>query len=129
MPRFAMPKAPCDFEVPDDWWAEAGMASFEATANCYFHAGVPAVVPLVQIEPPTRNPDVRPEWRGFDRPRLISVLNGIAAGAELPPVPLQVIANGHDFPPAPFIYRVRDGFHRFYASIAAGFTHLPAEYV
>ena len=38
MPRFAMPKAPCDFEVPDDWWAEAGMVRFKAVANCYMYA-------------------------------------------------------------------------------------------
>jgi hypothetical protein len=129
MPRFAMPKSPCDFEIPDDWWREAGMEGFQPTGACYAHAGIVATVSLLQVEPPTRNPDVRPEWRGFDRPRLISVLQGVVAGAELPPIPLEVIANGHEFPPAPFIYRVRDGFHRFYASVAAGFSRVPAEYV
>jgi hypothetical protein len=28
--------------------------------------------------------------------------------------------------PAPYAYRVRDGYHRFFASIAAGFECLPA---
>jgi hypothetical protein len=31
-----------------------------------------------------------------------------------------------DLSPTPFSYRMRDGFHRFYASIAAGFECLPA---
>ena len=105
------------------------MVDFTPVSRCYQSVETAAVVSLLQIEPPIRNPDVRPGWRGFDRPRLISVLQAIASGVELPPVPLEVIANGHEFPPAPFTYRVRDGFHRFYASIAAGFTHLPAEYV
>jgi hypothetical protein len=50
-------------------------------------------------------------------------------GDEMPPVLLQAISDGHEFPPASYAYRVRDGVHRFYASVAAGFTHLPAEFV
>jgi hypothetical protein len=129
MAWFAMPKFPCEFELADEWLKEAGMTGYVPAGRCYRSAVTVATVPLIQIEPPSRNPEVRPEWRGFDRPRLISVLQGIVSGAEMPPVPLQVIANGHEIPPAPFTYRVCDGFHRFYASLVAGFTHLPAEYV
>jgi len=33
--RFPMPNFPCDFELPDDWVAEAGMVGFVATAAAY----------------------------------------------------------------------------------------------
>jgi hypothetical protein len=81
-------------------------------------------VPLRQIEPPYRIPGK--DWHGFDHSRLVSVLDGIATGAEIEPVPLFKLPDT-DFPPAPYAYRVRNGFHRFYASIAAGFECLPAE--
>jgi hypothetical protein len=93
------------------------------------------LIPLRDIEPPYRNSTAAKDWHGFDRARLISVLAGIATGTEIEPVPLA------DMPqPAapsdpslawtvlrsPFSYRVKDGFHRFYASVAAGFECLPA---
>jgi hypothetical protein len=65
------------------------------------------------------------DWCGFDRARLISVLKGITMGDEIEPVPLIELPTS-DFPPAPYRYRVRNGYHRFYASIAAGFECLPA---
>jgi hypothetical protein len=53
------------------------------------------------------------------------LLKGIVTGAEIEPVPLlelpvfELAAN-------PYRFRVRDGFHRFYASIVARFDCLPA---
>jgi hypothetical protein len=41
--------------------------------------------PLREIEPPYRT--LEKDWRGFDRGRLIRVLNGIVTGAEIEPVP------------------------------------------
>jgi len=48
----------------------------------------------------------------------------MATGAEIPPVPVVALPPADD-PAAPFAYRVCDGFHRFYASVAAGFEMLP----
>ena len=127
--RFPMPNFPCEFELPDEWWAEAGMVGFHPTTPAYRSGQAANVVPLTQVEPPYRRPDVTKDWRGFDKARLIAVLQGLVVGDEMPPVPLQAISDGHEFPPAPYAYRVRDGVHRFYASVAAGFTHLPAELV
>jgi hypothetical protein len=41
------------------------------------------------------------------------------------PVPLLKLPDG-DFLRPPYGYRVRDGYHRFFASIAAGFECLSA---
>jgi len=74
---------------------------------------------------PQRFPIAPKDWHGFERARLVSLLKGIATGAELDPVQLLELPQ-HDVWRMPYQYRVRDGFHRFYASIAAGFESLPS---
>lgn len=126
MMRFPMPNYPCEFELPGGWWVEAGMVGFARTALAYRSTAAAMPVPLQEIEPPYRRPEK--DWRGFDRRRLISVLNGLATGAEIAPVPLLQLPP--DLPSrAPYGFRVLDGFHRFYGSIAAGFECLPASIV
>jgi hypothetical protein len=123
--RFSMPNFPCGFDLPDEWWLEAGMETFTKTSQSYVSQGAATTVPLVRIEPPYRLCSVPKDWSGFDKERLVNVLRGIAMGADLPPVPLAVLPAGDDLTPAPYTYRVRDGFHRFFASIAAGYVSLP----
>ncbi len=94
-----------------------------AMRRCGF-AIEPVLVPLREIEPPI-TPWTPKDWCGFDHDRLVRILNDIATGVEIEPVPL-VELPAQDFPPALYRYRVRDGFHRFYASVAAGFECLPA---
>ena len=84
------------------------------------------LVPLQTILPPPRFPTTPKDWHGFERTRLVSLLKGIATGAEIEPVPLLELPQD-DVWRMPYRYRVRDGFHRFYASIATGFECLPAE--
>ncbi|WP_028229668.1 hypothetical protein [Paraburkholderia ferrariae] len=122
--RFRFPLLPAEFEIPDAWWADAGMAAFRPGASSYRSTPDALLVPLQAIEPPFRNPEVIRDWRGFDRARMISVLSGMATGAEMPPVPVVALPTT-DYPAAPFAYRVCDGFHRFYASVAAAFEMLP----
>jgi hypothetical protein len=122
-----MPKHPCDFEIPDAWIAEAGMDRFTPTASAYRSNAEAVLVRLVEIEPPHRVPECIKDARGFDHARLVSVLRGIALGEQIEAVPLCALPD--NFPPAPYRYRVRDGFHRFYASIAAGFEYLPGKIV
>jgi hypothetical protein len=128
--RYPMPNYPCEFELPDDWLVAAGFDSFETpTAQCYRSTDDAVPVLLRTIEPPYRLRTVPKDWRGFDRARLIDVLKGIVAGAEIKPVPLIELPAGDFLAPAPYRYRVRDGVHRFYASVAAGFECLPATIV
>lgn len=124
--RYLMPNYPCEFEIPDGWLADAGIDGFIPTASAYRSTAEATPVPLREIEPPYRTSQTPKDWCGFDRTRFVAVMNGIVTGAEIEPVPLIELPAG-DFPfLAPYRYRVRDGFHRFYASIAAHFDCLPA---
>jgi hypothetical protein len=127
--RVLFPCLPADLEIPDDWLAEAGMANFARTSISYLSAAAAVLVPLRSIEPPFRNPAVTKDWRGFERARLVSVMRGIVAGAQIDPVPLLRLPNEISGHRSPFEYRVLDGYHRFYASIVAGFESLPGTMV
>ena len=127
--RFPYPVFPAEFEIPDDWWREAGMAGFTPAGPSYLSSG--QAVPIIQlreIEPPFRYPEHPKDFRGFDRSRLVRLLSGFVTGAAIEPVPLRVLPET-EFSHAPFRYRVRDGYHRFYASVAAGYTCLPGEVI
>ena len=123
--RYSMPNYPCEFEIPDAWLTEAGMDGFAPSTSAYQSSAAAMLVPLKTIFPPPRFPTAPKDWHGFERARLVPVLKGIATGADMEPVPLLELPP-HDIWPAPYRYRVRDGFHRFYASIVAGFEALPA---
>jgi len=123
--RYAMPNFPSDFEIPDDWLADTGAAGFVPTTTVYRSSSDAILVPLVDIEPPHRVLTIAKDWRGFDRIRLMSVLKGIVTGADIEPVPLLELPV-FEFAPNIYRFRVRNGFHRFYASIVAGFECLAA---
>jgi hypothetical protein len=124
--RFPFPRFPAEFEIPDEWWNEAGMLGFTPSAPAYRSTAEAArTVPLVDIEPPFRCPTVPKDFRGFDRRRMIDVLAGIAVDQALPPVPLLILPK-RDNLGSPFAFALINGVHRFYASIAAGFEELPA---
>jgi hypothetical protein len=124
--RFAMPNFPCEFELPDAWWDEAGMEGFKPQGSAYRSTATAMLVPLKMIEPLYRCKTFPKVWRGFDQNRLIRVLKGFVAGVEIEPVPLFQLPET-DYPSSPYGYRVGNGFHRFYASIAAGFEYLPGD--
>jgi hypothetical protein len=125
--RYSTPNFPCEFEIPDDWLAEFGNNGFPATANAYRSTPETVLVALTDIIPPMRKPAYPKDWRGFERTRLIDLLRGIVADEQIDPVSLIELWPASD-PMLSLAYRysVRDGFHRFYASIIAGFTELPA---
>ena len=123
--RYAMPNFPSEFEIPDDWLTEAGAVGFIPTTAAYRSSSDAILVPLVAIEPPYRVLAVAKDWRGFDRNRFISVLKGIVTAAEIEPVPLLELPV-FEFAPNTYRFRVRNGFHRFYASIVARFECLAA---
>ena len=120
-----MPNFPSDFEIPDDWLVDAGAAGFIPKTKGYRSSLDAVLVPLVDIEPPYRVSTVVKDWRGFDRTRFISVLKGIVTGIEIEPVPLLELPV-FEFAPNTYRFRVRNGFHRFHASIVAGFECLAA---
>jgi hypothetical protein len=106
----------------------AGMEGFTPSSEAYHSTAGATLIPLRHIEPPFRSPECPKDFRGFDRDPLIAILKRIATGAEIDPVPLLEL-HSPEFTPAPFRYRVCNGFHRFYGSVVAGFKCLPGEII
>jgi hypothetical protein len=75
------------------------------------------------IEPPMRNEGVTLDANGFGRDRMLSILAGIRDGDALPPIDIETADPGQ----RPF--RLRGGFHRFFAAVDLGFSHIPADIV
>jgi hypothetical protein len=117
---FRLPRRQVSFEIPDEWWIEARMAGFRPTSQAYCTRPEPNVV-LVSVTDIVHPPRiVEKDFGGFDRLRLIRILSGFVAGLAIPPIKV------HEMPQGSFRYGLRDGFHRFYTSVAAGFDHIPA---
>jgi uncharacterized ParB-like nuclease family protein len=123
--RFAMPYHPYDFELPCEWWAEAGMESFIPQTESYASAAAERViiVPLADVQPLRRA--VERDWRGFSKERMVGILQRIASKREISPIDVIEMPCEHH-PKPQFRYAFYDGFHRFHASIAAGFKSIPA---
>jgi hypothetical protein len=77
------------------------------------------IAPLASIAPPRRNVGIELDFGGFKRSEMLRVLQGFARGSSIPPVRARISAN------SPYSYSVYDGFHRYYASAAVGYTMLP----
>jgi hypothetical protein len=104
------------FDIPEEW---LGRYDVPPGVRQFVSEPTAAIIQLVQIASPRRSAGVR--W--FDERRMLRILEGIAAGHVLPPVDV-------DRPPAgPLPFRMRDGFHRYYASVALGFEMIPARVI
>jgi len=117
-------------ELSDAWWAEAGMAHFvpagrafrpdleAAKGEAIFEARIDEVGPL------RRNPGVgifNDNEVATARERVVRILKGFREGVEIPPVILVKDTSG-----SVFRYKISHGSHRFYCSLAVGFSHVPA---
>lgn len=105
--------------IPMAWLDEVGMRQFTVAEPCYRCDNPHVLLPLQTIEPVLRTKPL--DENGFARERMVSVLKAIRDGAALPPVPVERITH------ALYLYRLRDGTHRFYASLRVGFSSIPAE--
>jgi hypothetical protein len=117
--RFPMPNFPCEFEILDEWWVKAGMPSFIRRRPAY-RSTTTNIVGLDDIEPMFRRLCAPRDWRGFRGDDLVSILRGFVADNEIPPIELLILPVLHDLSGDPFKFGVVNGYHRFYASIAAG---------
>lgn len=123
--RFPLLFLPTEFEIPDDWWCEAGMKGFTPAPKAYHSSSHATLIPLREIEPPSRFPECPLDFRGFSRDRMVRILAGFINDDEIEPVEVFKFPR-LDWPfDRPFRYRVHNGVHRFYASIAVGFECLP----
>ena len=116
--RFAFPRWPAEFEIPDEWWIEAGMTGFRAAEPAFHSSAEARLISLSDIVPPSRLREHPLDYQGFRRDRLISVLQGIATGATIKPVCLRELPAA-EFPQRssfgasrrlPSLLRVRGGW-------------------
>jgi hypothetical protein len=107
-------------EIPRDWWIFCEMDDFKPLSPYYPYA-IPRdqtveVVPLVELEPPQRSAGA-PAFRKY---KLVPILLAFRSPeCRLPPVQVEAANSG------PYRFKLVNGFHRFYASVAVGYSHLP----
>jgi hypothetical protein len=105
-------------EIPGAWLEEAKATHFSPSTPAY--AALPdaawpvTVVAIPEVTPPARNPGVV----GLHQDRTVSLLRAITSNQPLPAISV-------DRPPGQARYRLRDGYHRYYISVALGFSHVP----
>ena len=109
--------------VISDWRDEAGMRAFERESPFYRSSPQCWLVRLDCIEPPSMEQRQHLGPGGFCRTRMVTVLRGFASQS-LPPIELDEVPSDCEY-----AYQLRHGAHRFYASVAVGFSHVPAAVV
>lgn len=120
--KFKVPQSLVEFDIPDEWWSFAEMQTFEDHGGGYYpYSPVAAdrvqVVSLSSVEPPTRSEGVP----SFKKYKLVPVLFAFQSPeCELPPIAVQRISS-----PSQYEFRVLNGYHRFYSSVAVGYSKLP----
>ena len=117
-------------ELNDSWWAEAAMDGFKPTSTAYRvrmndtdYRNI-FEVKIDEVRPVRRDPGVaifNDSAEATARERVVSILRGFRSGAPMPPVEVVSEPAG-----SLFRYKLVHGAHRFYCSVAVGFSHVPA---
>jgi len=117
--KHKVPGADYEFELSDDLWSSAEMEGFFPTSNHYAtnQASYFETVMIEEIEPPLRKND---KFWFRNQESVIEVLRKMRTGEELEPIEVWSTQKTNSKK-----YRVRDGFHRFYLSVAVGYRMLP----
>jgi hypothetical protein len=111
-----------EFSIPVEWWAEAGMTAFEPQSAYYCYDSLPQLLVRIKaIEPPQMDQRKHLDHSGFDHVRMVNVLDAIVSRKPMPPVEVEPLPSNGEYQ-----YRLHHGAHRFFASAAVGFTHVPA---
>jgi hypothetical protein len=122
MPHFRIPLTTTEFEIPDEWWAFAEMNKFTLDGVRHYPASRGSdwkPVSIDEVEPPKRNGGIEP----FKKYKLMPVLFAFQSPeCELPPVEVCEASEG------PYRFKVRNGYHRYYASLAVGYRKLPVSH-
>jgi hypothetical protein len=116
--RFRHPIENMKFEIPDSWWIEAEAHLFERSTVSFAATSSPKwpteLVSIQYVAIPQRDPGNRI----LHKERTISLIQAIISGCEVPPLEVHR-------PPQAGRLAVRDGFHRYFISVALGFPMLP----
>lgn len=123
--RFLTPRSDTPFSIPDDWWEFVVMNDLPLNHPHFYpydreKFSSAEIVRLWDVEPPRRNPDVQE----FTRRKLLPVLHAFYSPEySLGPVELVRLPRA---PATPYRFRLTRGFHRYYASVAIGYSMIPA---
>ena len=114
------------FEIPDEWLHDSGITGWNRKRRAYLasqealEVAVQDVEPVaVRIENGLFRDDIDKDVPRIDR--VMRILQGFVADDLIPPVEISRLPDG-----CGYTYKLTDGTHRFYLSIGAGFTHVPA---
>jgi hypothetical protein len=110
-----------DYTIPEDWLEFCDVPNWTRGSDYYPYKShrIVEIVPLSDIEPPQRDTDIAP----FKKYKMCPVLFAFQSPeCELPPVLVKPLTTN-----VSFRYRLVNGFHRFYASVHVGYTHIPVE--
>ena len=123
-----------EFTLEDDWLDEAGLEPLSQPESHYkvipdssskiFLVAIDSVKPPKRIEgiPIFNSTEVDGKFVSA-RERTVSLLKAIAQGTPLPPVKVVDFEGSGKYK-----FKLVDGAHSFHCSIAAGHSHVPAEY-
>ena len=81
-------------------------------------------VPIEDVRAVRRNPGIgifNDNEYSTARERVVRILRGFVSGEKIRPVEVKC-----EPPESPYRYKLHHGAHRFYCSLAAGFSHVPA---
>ena len=120
--HYRVPHSEHTFEIPDEWLAFVSLDNWLRGSNFYPYdtrlADQIDVLDIDSIEPPQRDPGIEP----FRKYKLVPVLFAFTSPeCALPPVRVKLLPAGGQYK-----YRLENGFHRFYASIAVGYRAIAA---
>jgi hypothetical protein len=124
-----------EFEVNDAWWEDACMAAFTPSTLSY-PPGAPEkgfgltgleevpLIPVDRIKPlyyRKLSHGVFNDGAEPARTRVLNLLNGFRRGNQISPLQVMRLPEGSECS-----HRLYHGAHRFYCSVAAGYSHVPA---
>jgi hypothetical protein len=119
--RFKFPRDG-EFSLRAECWVEAVMEGFECGSEPSYRFAPSPEISLVRVEdiaPPNMDQRRHLGPDGFDHKRMVGVLRKIASRSPMDPIKIVERQQGD------YRYRLYDGYHRFHASVAAGFSHVP----
>jgi hypothetical protein len=113
---FKTPRHDQVFDIPDAWWHFAVDPAWNPGSTLYPWCASATDVQrllLVDVKPPERDPGIAL----FKKYKLVPVLMAFQSPeCALPPIEVEKTGD------AAFSYCVMNGLHRFYASVAVGYT-------
>ena len=118
--HYRHPTEKIEFDIPDSWLVAAGVWRFAPTGQAFVATSNPkwptVLVPINGIEVPKRDAGVV----GLHEDRAISLMRAFSEGNPVPPI------EAHRSPALSCArLSVRDGYHRYFTSIALGFAMIP----